>query len=121
MARQKMLEKETQANTERYQEEEEEEEEKKEKMKRQLEEIEQLSKQNERRKFYKAVDKVKKGFQPKITNCKTKTWKVICEESKVLERWEKHFKELLNKEEVDEITEEEVRGVEVAHEGKQRK
>jgi hypothetical protein len=73
MARQKMLEKETRANTERYRELRREanricnKKKKKEKMKRQLEEIQQLSKQNERRKFYKAVDKVKKGFQPKTT------------------------------------------------------
>jgi hypothetical protein len=78
-----MLEKETRANTERYQELRREanricKKKKKEKMKRQLEEIEKLSKQNERRKFYKAVSKVKKGFQPKIANCKTKTGKVIC-------------------------------------------
>jgi hypothetical protein len=90
-------------------------------MKRQLEEIEELSKQNDRRKFYKAVDKVKKGFQPKITNCKTKTGKVICEESKLLERREEHFKELLNKEVEEERTEEEEMGVEVVQEGQQRK
>jgi hypothetical protein len=113
MARQKMLEKETRANTERDQELRREasrickkKKKKKEKMKRQLEETEQLSNQNGRRKFYKAVDNVKKGFQLKITNCKTKTGKVLYEESKVLERWEDHFKELLNKEVVDERTEE---------------
>ena len=55
-------------------------------MKERLEEIEQLSKQNERRKFYEAVDKAKRGFQPRIIHCKTKTGKVICEASKVLER-----------------------------------
>jgi hypothetical protein len=44
------------------------------------------------------VDKAKRGFQPRIIHCKTKTGKVICEESKVLERWEEHFKELQNKE-----------------------
>jgi hypothetical protein len=119
MARQKMLEKETRANTERYQELRREANricnKKKEKMKRQLEEIEKLSKQNERRKFYKAVHKAKKGFQPKITNCKTNTGKVLCEESKVSVRPEEHFKELLNKKVVDERMEEQETGVETVH------
>jgi hypothetical protein len=35
---------------------------KEENVKERLEEIEQLSEQNERRKFYKAVDKAKRGF-----------------------------------------------------------
>jgi hypothetical protein len=83
--------------------------------------MEQLSKQNKRRKFHKAVDKVKKGFEPKITNCKTKRGKVIGEESKVLERWEEYCKELLNKEVVDERMEEEEIRVEIVQEGKQRK
>ena len=86
IARRKMLEKETRANTERYQELRRKanrvcRKKKKENMKERLEEIKQLSKQNKRRKFYKAVDKAKKGFQPRIIHCKTKTGKVICEES----------------------------------------
>ena len=60
-------------------------------MKERLEETERLSKQNERRKFYKEVDKAKTGFQPRIIHCKTKTGKVICEDSKVLERREENF------------------------------
>jgi hypothetical protein len=122
-----MLEKETRANTERYQELRREanrickKKRKKEKMKEQLEEIEQLSKQNERRKFYKALDKIKKVFQPRVNNCKTKTRKVIGEESKVLERWEEYLKELLNKEVEDERTEEEEADVEIVQKGKHRK
>ena len=64
-----MLEKETRANMEGYQELRRKvnricKKKKEENMKGQLEEIEQLSKQNERRKFYKAGDKAKRGFQP---------------------------------------------------------
>ena len=63
IARRKMLEKETRTNTRRYQELREEAnricKKKKEKMTEKLEEIKQLSKQNERRKFYKAVDRVR--------------------------------------------------------------
>jgi hypothetical protein len=99
-------------------------EEKEENMKERLEEIEQLSKQNERRKFYKAVDKAKRGFQPRIFHCKTKTGKVICEELKLLERWEEHFKELLNKEVEDERMERDdtdVESVRGRKKGKRRK
>ena len=118
IARRKMLEKETRANTERYQElrrkankigkkkkkkkKKKNKNKKKKNMKERLEEIEQLSKQIERRKFYKSMDKAKRGFQPRIIHCKTKTGKVICEKSKVLARWEEHFKKLLNMEVEDE-------------------
>jgi hypothetical protein len=115
-ARRKMLEKETRANTERYQELK-----KKENMKERLEEIEQLIKKNERRKFYKAFDKANRGLKPRIIHCKTKTGKVICEESKVLERWEEHFKELLNKEVEDERMEWDETDMESVQKGKRRK
>jgi len=126
IARQKMLEKERRANTERYQELRRKvnkicKKKKKENMKERLEEIEQLSKQNERRKFYKAVDKAKRGFQPRIIHCKTKTGKVICEESKVLEGWEEHFKELLNKEVEDERMEWDETDMESVRKGKKGK
>jgi transketolase len=93
-------------------------------MKERLEEIDQLSKQNERRKFYKALDKAKRGFQPSIIRCKTKTGKVICEDRKALERWEEHFKELLNKEVEDERMERDETDVESVRgrkKGKRRK
>jgi len=70
------------------------------------------------------VDKAKRGFQPRIIHCKTKTRKVICEESKVLERWEEHFKELLNKEVEDERMERDetyVESVRGRKKGKRRK
>ena len=83
-------------------------------MKEQLEEIE-WGKQNERRKIYKAVDTVRKRFQ-KITNCKASTGRVICEEHKVLERWQEYFKDLLNRKVEDEEME-----VELVQEGKRGK
>ena len=126
IARRKTLEKETRTNTERYQELRRKanricKKKKKENMKERLEKIEQPSKQNERRKFYKAVDKAKRGFQRRILHCKTKTEKVICEESKVQERREEHFKELLNKEVEDERMERDETDVESVRKGKKRK
>ena len=67
------------------------------------------------------MDRVRKGFQPTITNCKASKGKVICEEHKVLERWEKHFKNLLNREVENERMEDEEMGVEIVKEGKQGK
>ena len=89
-------------------------------MKEQWDEIEQLSKQSERRKFYKSVDSVRKGFKRKITNCKASTGKVICEGHEVLERREEYFKDLLNKEVENERTEDEETEVGIVQEGKQR-
>ena len=64
-------------------------------MKKQLEEISQLNQQNKRCKFYKAVNNMKRGFQPRMSGCKGKDGKIIGEEKKILERWTEHFVELL--------------------------
>ena len=90
-------------------------------MKKRLEKIEQLSKQNHRRKFYKAVDKAKRGFQPRIIHYKTKTGKGICQEAEELERWEEHFKVLQNKKVEDERMERDETDVESVRKGKKGK
>lgn len=64
-----------------------------------LEEVEQLNNESESRKFYAAIKKIKKTFQPKADMCKDKDGALITEEDKVLERWKEHFSDLLNTEE----------------------
>ena len=71
-------------------------------MKKQLEDIEEYREQNERRKFYKAVEKVKSGYQPRMEGCLNKEGNVLQERNKVLESWEEDFKELLNTEDKEE-------------------
>jgi len=68
-------------------------------MKKQLEEINQLNQQNERRKFYKPVNDMKRGFQPRMSGCKGKDDRMTGEEGKILERWMEYFTEMLNEEE----------------------
>lgn len=48
------------------------------------------------RKFYKAVEKRRKGFQPRVNGFKSKERKFRGEDKKkILERWVEHFTELL--------------------------
>jgi hypothetical protein len=61
-------------------------------MKRQLEEVNKFEDQNERRKFYSAIDNLKKGFQPRSTGCRNKDGEIIREEEKMIRRWEEYFK-----------------------------
>ena len=67
------------------------------------------------------MDKAKRGLQPRIMHCKTETGKAICEESEVLESWEEHFKELLNKEVEDERMKWDETDVESVRKGKKGK
>jgi hypothetical protein len=67
-ARERMLQRETRANCEKYQKLRRKankicKKKKKEKMRKQLEEVNKFKDQNERRKLYKAIDNLKKGFQ----------------------------------------------------------
>jgi hypothetical protein len=99
-----MIKKETRSNCEEYQEWRRKinricKGKNRENMKRKLEGINQLNQQNERRKFYKAVNNMKRGFQPRMSGCKGKDGKIIGEEKKILERWTEHFAELLKEEE----------------------
>jgi hypothetical protein len=57
-------------------------------MRKHLQEVNKLKNQNKRRKFYKAIDNLKKGFQPRINGCRNKDGEIIREEGKVLQRWE---------------------------------
>ena len=95
-----MIQKETRFNYEEYQEWRRKTNrickgKKRENIKKQLEEINQLNQQNERRKFYKAVNNMKRRFQPRMSGFKGKDGKIIGEEKKILERWTEHFAELL--------------------------
>jgi hypothetical protein len=69
---------------------------KKEMIQKQLEENIKFNKQNETRKFYKAVDQQKRRFQPRVTGYKSKDGRILGEEKEVLDRWTEHFEELLN-------------------------
>jgi hypothetical protein len=69
--------------------------ERRENMKKKLEEINQLSQQNERRKFYISVNKMKRGFQPRMSGCSGKDGRMIGEGGKILKRRIEYFTEML--------------------------
>uniref|UniRef100_A0A8D8WWM8 Craniofacial development protein 2 n=1 Tax=Cacopsylla melanoneura TaxID=428564 RepID=A0A8D8WWM8_9HEMI len=103
MARKRMLERNTRNNRERYHNLRKEskkllKKKKKEALKKKIKEIDQLSRENEQRKFYAAVNRMTKKFQPKINACRNTNGDIITDEEVVLKRWEQHFKELLNEE-----------------------
>jgi hypothetical protein len=102
-----MLQRETRINCRRYQEIRREankicKKKKKERMKRQLEEVNKFKDQSERRKFYKEIDNLTKGFQPRSTGFRNKDGEIIREEEKILRRWEEYFKALFDTEKGDE-------------------
>jgi hypothetical protein len=74
-------------------------------MNKKLKEINQLNQQNERRKFYKLVNNMKRGFQPRMSGCKGKDRRMIGE-GKILKRWIEYYTEMLNEEENKEDKEE---------------
>jgi len=58
------------------------------------------------RQFYRNVNWIRKGFQPRINTCKRKDGLIIDKEKEVPERWKEHFNELLNKDSITNETEE---------------
>ena len=71
---------------------------KKEHLQKQLEGTEQLNRRNERRKFYKAMDTIRKGYHPRQEACRDKDGNVLCDKEEIMNRWAEHFKDALNKE-----------------------
>ena len=70
-------------------------------MRKHLEEINQLNQQNKRHKFYKSVNIMERGFQPRMSGCKGRDGRMIGEEGKILERWIEYFTEMLIEEKED--------------------
>jgi len=100
--RRRMLQKETRGSYEKYKELQIEvkkvcKKKKKEHLQKQLEEIEQLNRQDERRKFYKAMDNIRKGYHPRQEACRDKDGKVLFDKEEIMNRWAEHFREVLNK------------------------
>ncbi|KAI5752917.1 hypothetical protein M8J77_021772 [Diaphorina citri] len=93
---------------------------KRESLNKEIKEIENLNKEGENRKFYTAIKKINKAFQPKIKGCRNETGTIIMDEKGTMERWAKHFRDLLNKHhpEEDIEAEEEQNGVNIT-EGKE--
>ena len=65
-------------------------------LKTEIENIEQLSNQNDNRKFYQAVKKMNKGFQPRLDICKSKDGNILGETQEIMNRWHEHFEEVYN-------------------------
>jgi len=57
-----------------------------------------LDRQDERRKFYKAMDKIRKGCHPRQEACRDKDGKVLFDKEEIMNRWIEYFKDALNKE-----------------------
>uniref|UniRef100_A0A8D9AN49 Craniofacial development protein 2 n=1 Tax=Cacopsylla melanoneura TaxID=428564 RepID=A0A8D9AN49_9HEMI len=100
-ARKKMLNRDTRHNREQYRKLRLESKKlmkrkKREALKEKIIEIDELSKENEQRKFYAAVNKIKKKFQPKMNACKNKNGEITTNDIEILKIWAQHFKELLN-------------------------
>jgi hypothetical protein len=117
-ARKRMLQRETRISCARYQE-----------LRRKANRIckkKKKERMKDRRKFHKAIDNLKKGFQPRSNGCRNKDGEIIREEGKILQRWEEYFKELLGTEkeyEDEEIKEkgmEKIKRKQEQEEGKQK-
>ena len=64
--------------------------------KRMLEELEQTYAIKDTRKFYKRLNDMKKGFQPRISMMRKDDGEIVTYQPDVLELWKRHFDELLN-------------------------
>ncbi|KAL1445920.1 hypothetical protein WDU94_013975 [Cyamophila willieti] len=63
-----------------------------------LRRIDELNKEGEDRKFYAAMKKIKKEFQPRTAGCRNERGNIITDEKEITAKWVQHFKQLLNKE-----------------------
>jgi hypothetical protein len=96
-----MLQKETRGSYEKYKELQKEVKvckmKKKEHLQKQLQETEQLKREDVRRKFYKAINNIRKGYHPRLEACRDKDGKVLFDKEEIMNRWAEHFKDTLNR------------------------
>uniref|UniRef100_A0A8D8V6E2 Craniofacial development protein 2 n=1 Tax=Cacopsylla melanoneura TaxID=428564 RepID=A0A8D8V6E2_9HEMI len=101
LTRRAMLARNTRRNCEAYKESRKEakrilKKKKKDSMTDKIKEIEHLNREGEQRKFYQAIKKTQKEFQPRVRGCRNDDGTVEMDESKVIEKWKTHFEILLN-------------------------
>jgi len=101
-SRRRMLQKQTQGSNEKYKELQKEvkkvcKKKKKEHLQKQLEKTEQLNRLDKRRKFYKAIVNIRKGYHPRQEACRDKDGKVLSDKEEIKNRWAEHFRKVLNK------------------------
>uniref|UniRef100_A0A8D8WWJ8 Craniofacial development protein 2 n=1 Tax=Cacopsylla melanoneura TaxID=428564 RepID=A0A8D8WWJ8_9HEMI len=102
-ARAKMIARNTRSNADEYRDRRKEatkilKKKKKNSMKKEIELIEQLSREDEVRKFYAAAKKIRtKEFQPKTSGCRNSTGAIIMDETWTMKIWANHFQQLLNR------------------------
>jgi hypothetical protein len=77
-------------------------------LKRQIESIEGNLERADTMKYYQTVNRLRKGFQPRLKACKYNSGKLIEGDDKILEHWVKYFKTQFEKENSDEESDEEV-------------
>jgi hypothetical protein len=65
-------------------------------MRKRCEEVEELHPAKEIRQFYQNTNSIQKRFKPNSLLCKDKQGNIIAETADTLERWEQHFEEVLN-------------------------
>uniref|UniRef100_A0A8D8X0K2 Craniofacial development protein 2 n=1 Tax=Cacopsylla melanoneura TaxID=428564 RepID=A0A8D8X0K2_9HEMI len=70
---------------------------KKDSMVAEIKRIEDLNNEGEDRKFYSAMKRIRKDFQPRTQGCRNSNGAIETDEKKVIERWMNYFKTLLNK------------------------
>jgi hypothetical protein len=61
-----------------------------------LEELELLRSINERKSFYRKLNKSRKHFQPRTILCRDKEGMLLIEEDDILRRWAEHFDEVID-------------------------
>jgi hypothetical protein len=100
-ARMKMLQRKTRTNIQEYKKAQREaklvcKRKKRQSEEEELEELQERYRRNELRKFYEGIRKIREGFQPRTSICKSKQGLIIGYEERTLEVWAEYFKELLN-------------------------
>ena len=68
-------------------------------IKKEIEMIENLNSQKETKKFYQAVNRMNKGYQPRLDVCRDRYGNMIGNNEGIIRRWTEHFEGILNKQE----------------------
>lgn len=69
---------------------------KREKEQRRLQALEEQFQRSESRRFFREVNALRKGFQPRLSICKDRNGDVLCAKEAIINRWEEYFDGLLN-------------------------